>query len=84
MSQPVTSFPNTGKTIRMGRILDPKTGRAAVIAFDHGLHLGPQPGILNPGSTLELLTDAGADAFSFRPVLREHSPASSPDGARRG
>ncbi len=67
MSQPATSFPNTGKTIRMGRILDTKTGRAAVIAFDHGLHLGPQPGILNPGPTLELLTDAGADAFLVSP-----------------
>ena len=67
MSQSITSFPNTGKTIRMGRILDPKTGRAAVIAFDHGLHLGPQPGILHPGSTLETLTDAGADAFLVSP-----------------
>lgn len=67
MSQPIASFPNTGKTIRMGRILDTKTGRAAVIAFDHGLHLGPQLGILNPGRMLETLTDAGADAFLVSP-----------------
>ena len=35
---------NTGKTIRLGRILNPRTNRAAVVAFDHGVHLGVIPG----------------------------------------
>lgn len=54
---------NTGKTIRLGRILDPRTGRAAVVAFDHGVHLGVIPGNTHPGKTLEVLAEAGADAF---------------------
>ncbi|NDJ77288.1 MAG: fructose-bisphosphate aldolase [Chloroflexi bacterium] len=56
-----------GKTIRLGRILDPRTGRAAVIAFDHGVHLGPLPGVMTPGETLALLAEAGADAFLVGP-----------------
>lgn len=62
-------FFNTGKTIRLGRILDPKTQRAAVVAFDHGLHLGTLPGIMNPGQTLETLAEAGADAFLVGPGI---------------
>lgn len=58
---------NAGKLIRLGRILHPKTGRAAVVAFDHGVHLGVIPGIQNPGQTLETLTEAGADAFLVGP-----------------
>jgi class I fructose-bisphosphate aldolase len=54
---------NTGKTIRLGRILNPRTNRAAVVAFDHGVHLGVIPGNNHPGETLERLADAGADAF---------------------
>ena len=60
-------FSNTGKTIRLGRILDPKSQRAAVIAFDHGVHLGIIPGIQKPGEMLEILTEAGADAFLVGP-----------------
>jgi class I fructose-bisphosphate aldolase len=62
-------FTDTGKTIRLGRILDPRTHRAAVIAFDHGLHLGPVPGIMQPGETLETLAEAGADAFLVGPGI---------------
>ncbi len=57
------TMPNTGKTIRLGRILNPTTHRAAVVAFDHGLHLGAIPGIENPAQMLETLAASGADAF---------------------
>ena len=50
------NFGSTGKTIRLGRILNPRTGRAAVVAFDHGVHLGPVPGNEDPGRMLETLT----------------------------
>jgi DhnA family fructose-bisphosphate aldolase class Ia len=66
-----TSYPNSGKVIRLGRILNPKTQRAAVIAFDHGVHLGAIPGTLNPGQTLEQLAKAGADAFLVGPGLAQ-------------
>ena len=61
------SYPNAGKIIRLGRILDPRDKRAAVVAFDHGEHLGLIPGIMNPGKVLEDLTQAGADAFLVGP-----------------
>lgn len=60
-------FPNTGKTIRLGRILHPRDRRAAVVAFDHGLHLGVIPGVDRPGDMLEQLAEAGADAFLVAP-----------------
>jgi class I fructose-bisphosphate aldolase len=62
-------FANTGKTIRLGRILNPKNQRAAVVAFDHGLHLGPFEGANTPGPTLETLAQAGADAFLVSPGI---------------
>ncbi|NLX09471.1 MAG: hypothetical protein GXY36_07420 [Chloroflexi bacterium] len=61
------AFPNSGKTIRLGRVLDPRDQRAAVIAFDHGLHLGVIPGVANPGAMLETLAESGADAFLVGP-----------------
>jgi DhnA family fructose-bisphosphate aldolase class Ia len=60
---------NSGKTIRLGRILDPKDQRAAVIAFDHGVHLGPIPGNYDPGQRLIELAEAGADAFLVGPGI---------------
>ncbi len=63
------ALPNTGKVVRLGRVLNPKTNRAAVVAFDHGVHLGMIPGIENPGQTLETLTEAGADAFLIGPGI---------------
>jgi fructose-bisphosphate aldolase, class I len=63
---------DTGKTIRLARILDPERGRAAVVAFDHGLHLGVIPGTLKPLSVLTDLAEAGADAFLVGPgIARE-------------
>ncbi len=62
-------FHSTGKMIRLGRVLNPKNHRAAVVAFDHGLHLGPIPGIMEPGQTLETLAEAGADAFLVGPGI---------------
>ncbi len=65
----IPSFTNVGKTIRLGRVLNPRTQRAAVVAFDHGLHLGAIPGVINPGPMLETLTEAGADAFLVGPGI---------------
>ncbi|GIL12078.1 MAG: fructose-bisphosphate aldolase [Chloroflexota bacterium] len=62
-------YPNAGKTIRMGRIISPKDGRAAVVAYDHGLHVGTIPGNINPGQMLESLAEAGADAFLVAPGI---------------
>ncbi|NDJ87461.1 MAG: fructose-bisphosphate aldolase [Chloroflexi bacterium] len=75
-------YSNTGKTIRLGRVLDPKSERAAVVAFDHGVHLGAIPGTLTPGQTLETLAAAGADAFLVSPgVAREFASVFAGRGA---
>jgi len=67
-----SNFSDSGKSIRVSRILDPLKGRAAVVAFDHGLHLGPVPGISDPGRMLEQLASAGADAFLVSPGIVRH------------
>lgn len=82
MSDSTYMYTNAGKTIRLGRILDPKTHRAAVVAFDHGVHLGAAPGIETPGETLETLAEAGADAFLVGPgVARMYASVFSGRGA---
>ncbi len=79
---PMPGYANTGKTIRLGRILNPRTGRAAVVAFDHGLHLGAIPGTLAPGQVLETLAEAGADAFLVSPgVARRYASVFAGRGA---
>jgi class I fructose-bisphosphate aldolase len=81
MTNPYTLV-NTGKTIRLGRILNPKSQRAAVVAFDHGLHLGQFEGANTPGSTLEALAEAGADAFLVSPgIARAYASIFSGRGA---
>lgn len=68
MSSPF-DYPNTGKSIRLGRILHSGKRRAAVVAFDHGLHIGVIPGVEQPGEMLEQLAEAGADAFLVSPGI---------------
>lgn len=76
------TFGNPGKTIRLGRVLNPRSHRAAVIAFDHGVHLGMLPGIEQPGQVLETLTEAGADAFLVGPgIARMYASVFSGRGA---
>jgi len=41
-----------GKSIRLGRIFNKKTGRTVVVAMDHGVTLGPLKGLENPEETL--------------------------------
>lgn len=60
-------FPASGKMIRLGRVLNPRSSRAAVIAYDHGVHVGHILGNSKPGDMLELLAEAGADAFLVGP-----------------
>ena len=35
----------TGKKIRLGRLLDSTSGRCLIVAYSHGVLLGPQPGM---------------------------------------
>jgi len=60
----------TGKRIQAGRLFDPASGRAIVVALSHGLLLGPSPGL----ATLEQLRTTAdslraADALMVAPGL---------------
>jgi DhnA family fructose-bisphosphate aldolase class Ia len=64
----------SGKSLRLYRILDRETGRGVVVAFDHGLMLGPIPGISPPRERLGMFLDGGADAVLMSPgVLRANA-----------
>lgn len=77
-----SEYTNPGKTVRLGRVLNPATRRGAVVAFDHGVHLGAIPGVVHPGEMLEKLTDAGADAFLVSPgVARAYASVFAGRGA---
>lgn len=50
-----------GKKIRLNRILSGPGRKALVVAFDHGLVLGPIPGTVDPPSQLRRFAAAGVD-----------------------
>lgn len=62
----------TGKKIRMGRLFDQRSGRAIIVAYSHGVLLGPIPGLRTRD---ELLRAAGtlraADGLMIAPGMVE-------------
>jgi fructose-bisphosphate aldolase/2-amino-3,7-dideoxy-D-threo-hept-6-ulosonate synthase len=51
-----------GKEIRLERIMDRNTGRTIIVPLDHGVTLGPIPGLVDLGKTIDLVADGGANA----------------------
>ena len=35
----------TGKKIRMGRLFNQRSGRSLIVAYSHGILMGPRPGM---------------------------------------
>lgn len=56
-----------GKSFRLGRIFDQQSKRAVCVAFDHGLDVGPMPGITDARGTMAKLVEGGADAVLISP-----------------
>jgi class I fructose-bisphosphate aldolase len=56
------TMPDYGKRIRLKRVLRQQRG-TLVVAFDHGLVLGPIPGTLDPARKIERFVKAAADAI---------------------
>lgn len=56
-----------GKSFRLGRIFDQRSNRAVCVAFDHGLDVGPMPGITDARGTMAKLVEGGADAVLVSP-----------------
>jgi len=60
---------DSGKLLRLHRILDVDTRKGVIVAFDHGLMLGPIPGLSPPGERLKMFLEGGADAVLFSPGM---------------
>ncbi len=56
-----------GKSIRLGRILDPHTQKSVAVAFDHGLSSGPIAGNVKPRQMMAQLVEGGPDAVLVSP-----------------
>jgi len=59
-----------GMKNRMSRIINPKTGRAVMLAFDHGYFLGPTHRLEEPRKTIEPLLPYADTIMLTRGVLR--------------
>ena len=63
----------TGKDIRMGKLFG-DSGKAVVVACDHGMFDGPHAGMENIPAMLERLGD-GPDAILLAPGMQPHCRA---------
>ena len=61
-----------GKTIRLRRIFDQKSGRTVIVPMDHGISLGPVKGIADIRSTVDRLAEGGASAVVVHKGLVPH------------
>jgi len=52
-----------GKRIRMERIMNRETGKTVIVPMDHGVAIGPVPGLINLQETVDAVTNGGANAF---------------------
>jgi fructose-bisphosphate aldolase/2-amino-3,7-dideoxy-D-threo-hept-6-ulosonate synthase len=51
-----------GKAIRLERIMNRKTGRTIIVPLDHGVSVGPIPGIVDLADTVNKVAEGGANA----------------------
>lgn len=51
-----------GKKIRLERIIDRNTRRTVIVPLDHGMTVGPIPGLVQIPPTANLIADGGANA----------------------
>jgi fructose-bisphosphate aldolase/2-amino-3,7-dideoxy-D-threo-hept-6-ulosonate synthase len=52
-----------GKTIRLRRIFDQKSGRTVIVPMDHGVSLGPGKGLTDMRATIDKIAEGGATAI---------------------
>jgi len=51
-----------GKQIRLERIVDRESGRTVIVPMDHGVTVGPIPGIVNMREMVNAMAEGGANA----------------------
>jgi predicted phospho-2-dehydro-3-deoxyheptonate aldolase len=61
-----------GKTIRTERILNRETGRTVIVPMDHGLTIGPVPGLEDLSATIDKIVSGGASAILMHKGMVEH------------
>jgi predicted phospho-2-dehydro-3-deoxyheptonate aldolase len=60
-----------GKKIRMERIMDRETGKTVIVPMDHGVTIGPVPGLINLQETVNAVANGGANAFVVHKGIAE-------------
>jgi class I fructose-bisphosphate aldolase len=63
----MTSSP--GVELRTHRVLHAQTGRAVIVAIDHGLFIGPLPGVERSADCIERLLPGHPDAIQMTPGI---------------
>lgn len=58
-----------GFTFRMGRLFNPRSGRAVIVPIDHGIALGATQGLEDPRAVLARLIEAGIDGTLLNPGM---------------
>ncbi len=61
-----------GKQIRMERIVDRETGNTVIIPMDHGVSMGPIPGIIDIRESIDKVANGGANAVIIHKGLVRH------------
>ncbi len=51
-----------GKAIRLERIVNRETGKTIIVPMDHGVSLGPVPGLIDMADMVNKVAEGGADA----------------------
>ena len=51
-----------GKAIRLERIMNRETGKTIIVPMDHGVSLGPVPGLIDMADMVNKVAEGGADA----------------------
>lgn len=58
----VSAMSEIGKSIRMERIINRERGRTVIVPMDHGVALGPIPGLIDIARTVDQVANGGANA----------------------
>jgi predicted phospho-2-dehydro-3-deoxyheptonate aldolase len=66
-----------GKKIRLQRILNRNTGKTIIVPLDHGVTVGPIPGLIDMADTVNKVADGGANAILMHKGLVETGHRSS-------
>lgn len=56
-----------GAQLRQSRVLNPETGKGIVVAIDHGLFIGPLPGVESTSAAIDRLLPGFPDAIQMTP-----------------